>query len=331
MHRRLVIQSVICLAALCLAAISSAQAQTITLRYGQIANSARSYSSLGLYVAQRKGFLAREGIALNVLRLPGLHTMVEALDKGDAELAHTATPFLIQAALKGSDAVAVVGAPGNAIHSLIARQEIKSFADLKGKVIGLSTPQDTLSIGARLLLAKHGLKPGDYDVREMQGSTMRLECMTKGPCVAAPLTQPEDIVSVEKGFTRLGDSLEVLPVLQFSVIAAKRSWAAANKDTVVRFARAFADAYRFIHDRARREEVIALTAETMEIPAPVARAMLALYLDPDRGVLPKEAEISSAGVAKVIELIGGVGELKPPLPEAERFIDRQYLRAAGVP
>jgi ABC-type nitrate/sulfonate/bicarbonate transport system substrate-binding protein len=43
----------------------SARAQDkITLRYGQIANSARSISSVALTVAQRKGFLEREGIEL---------------------------------------------------------------------------------------------------------------------------------------------------------------------------------------------------------------------------------------------------------------------------
>ena len=96
MYRRLTVLSGLALATL----VASAQAQTVTLRYGQIANSARGYSSLGLYVAQRKGFLAREGIELKVVRLPGLHTMVEAVDKDDVELAHTATPFLVQAGLK---------------------------------------------------------------------------------------------------------------------------------------------------------------------------------------------------------------------------------------
>lgn len=46
--------------------------------------------------------------------------------------------------------------------------------------------------------------------------------------------------------------------------------------------------------------------------------------------MPKEAEISCAGVGKVIELIGSVGELQPPLPAPERF-DQRYLQAAGVP
>jgi ABC-type nitrate/sulfonate/bicarbonate transport system substrate-binding protein len=322
--------AVLCGIYVCVGLVSAARAESVTLRYGQIANSARSVSSLALYIAQRKGFLTREGIDLKVTKLPGLHTMVEAVDKNDVDVSHTATPFLIQAVLKGSDSVAVVGGPANTIHSLIAKPEIKTFADLKGKVIGLSTPQDTLSIAMRLLLAKHGLKEPDYKVMEMQGTPVRLECMTKGPCSAAPLTQPDDLVSVQKGFRKLGDSLEVYPVLQFNVIAARRAWAEANKDAVVHFARAFADAYRFMRDPAHREEVVQIMIETMGVSPLIARQILVLYFEPDRGVMPKQAEISFSGVTKVIELLGEVGEIKAPLPSANRFIDFQYLKAIGA-
>jgi hypothetical protein len=47
-------------------------------------------------------------------------------------------------------------------------------------------------------------------------------------------------------------------------------------------------------------------------------------------VMPRQAEISLPGVAKVIELLGVTGALKAPLPAAERFVDLQYLKAAGL-
>ena len=36
------------------------------------------------------------------------------------------------------------------------------------------------------------------------------------------------------------------------------------------------------------------------------------------------------GVAKVIELLSLTGELKPSLPAPDRFVDLQYLKAAGL-
>ena len=50
----------------------------------------------------------------------------------------------------------------------------------------------------------------------------------------------------------------------------------------------------------------------------------------DRGVMPRQADISLPGVAKVIELLGVTGALTAPLPPATRFVDLQYLQAAGL-
>jgi ABC-type nitrate/sulfonate/bicarbonate transport system substrate-binding protein len=318
-------------AVLCMALAHPAQAQNkVTLRYGQIKGSVRSVSSLALYTAQRKGFLARENIELKLVRLPGVHHMVEGLDKNIVDVSHTATPYLIQAVLKGSNTAAIVGGPANTIFSLIAKPGIKTFNDLKGTMIAMSLPVDTISIASRLLLAKHGLKEPAFRTKQLIGTKTRAACLTRGECDAAPLGQPDDIVFTNKGYTKLGDSLEVIPVLQFNVIAARRDWADKNKDVATRFARAFGNAYKFMRNPANRDEVRTILSETTGAPPDVARQMLAFYYEPDRGVMPKQAEISMPGMAKVIELLGQSGALKAPLPAAARFVDLRYLKAAGL-
>jgi ABC-type nitrate/sulfonate/bicarbonate transport system substrate-binding protein len=324
--------SAILLAAFVAASASSQpRAEGLTvLRYGQIASSARSISSLALYVAQRKGFLAKEAIDLDVVGLGGVEHMVEALDKGDVDVSHTATPYLLQAVLKGSDAIAVVGGPANTIFSLVAKPEVKTFADLKGKIIGLSLPVDTISIATRSLLAKQGLASTDYSAKVLVGTPLRADCLSTGACDAVPLGQPDDIVFANKGYTKLGDSLEVIPVLQFNVIAARRAWAEAHKDLVTRFASAFGAAYSFIRDPINRDETVKIISDTTGASPEVARQMLTFYYEPYRGVMPRQGEISLDGMNEVIDLLGETGDLKPPLPSAERFVDLQYLKAAGL-
>src|ERR1700704_1961548 len=135
---------------------------------------------------------------------------------------------------------------------------------------------------------------------------------------------------MRRGYNKLGDSLEVIPVLQFGVIAARRDWAMANRDAVMRLTRAIGGAYKFLRDKANRDEVAKLAAESTGAPLDVMRAVLAFYYEPDRGVMPRQGEIDMAGVAAVIELLGRSGELKTPLPAAGRFADQQYLEAAGL-
>jgi ABC-type nitrate/sulfonate/bicarbonate transport system substrate-binding protein len=121
-----------------------------------------------------------------------------------------------------------------------------------------------------------------------------------------------------------------MAAFQFQVIAARRAWAQTNKDAVVRFVRGLAAAFRFIHDPANRGEVATAIVELTGSSDQIARQTLALYFEPDRGVVPKQAEIDLKGLAQVIAFMGEGGAITPPLPQPERFVDLQYLRAAGA-
>src|SRR5262245_33020955 len=130
--------------------------ELITLRYGQNAAGTGGLSSLPVNVAMRKDYFRREGINLVMIPIPGgTDRIVAALDKGEIDAGKNATPYMIQAVLKGSDAVAFISQTTNPVYSLIVRPEIKTIADLKGKAIGLSTPGDTITLSSvRLLNAK---------------------------------------------------------------------------------------------------------------------------------------------------------------------------------
>jgi ABC-type nitrate/sulfonate/bicarbonate transport system substrate-binding protein len=312
-------------------ASSSNAAETITLRFGQIPSTVHGMTSLPRFVAEEKGFFAKEGLKVELVQIPGgTDKMVKALDRGEIDLTQTATPYLIQAVLAGSDAVAVAGETANPIYSLIARPEIATFADLKGKTLGLSLPVDTISVSTRKLLALKGLNGADYRVKELVGTPVRFDCLRKGECDAVPLGQPDDLIAIKQGYRRLGVSNEAVAAFQFEVVAAGRSWAQANKDNVVRFVRALAAAFRFVRDPANRDEVEKSIVELTGSTDDIARETLKLYFEPDRGVFPKAAEISSEGLAQVIAFMAEGHIIAPPPPSPDRFVDLQYLEAAGV-
>jgi ABC-type nitrate/sulfonate/bicarbonate transport system substrate-binding protein len=210
------------------------------------------------------------------------------------------------------------------------RPEITSYADLRGKVIALSVAADTISITTRKLLAKHGVKDGEFKVRQLVGTPVRFACLKSGECAGVPLGQPADIAAVKDGFRRLGDTTEAVGNFQFQLIVAHRKWAAANPDKVTPFVRAVADAFRFIRNPANRDETIKLMMEKTRSSEEIARAVMALYFEPDRGVMPRQAEIDLKGLAQVIAFMGEAGELAAPLPPVERFVDLQFLKAAGL-
>ncbi len=319
-----------CMASSCIVSASVADELT-KIRMGVIANSARSISQLGLSLAQRKGFFKNEGIQVELVPLPGVQYQIEALDKGTVDVSHTATPYLVQAVLKGSDSAAIIGGLANPVFAVMAKPSIANLSDLKGKVIGLSLPVDTITIGTLKLLARAGVQKTDFETKELVGTPIRVNCLVSGACDAVPVGQPDDLALAKQGYSNLGTSLEVIPALQFNVVAARRSWAAAHKDIVLRYVRAFDASYRFMSDPANRAEVSAVITETTGATPDIADQIVKLYFEPFKGIMPKDAGINMDGMRAVIALMGEVGELQAPLPKADAFVDLQYLKAAGVP
>jgi ABC-type nitrate/sulfonate/bicarbonate transport system substrate-binding protein len=329
--RRRILSLSACLMAACVA--HGAAAQPLTLRYGQDWSSAHSIFSLPVSVAQREGLFRREGLNVQVI-IPvpgGSDKMIfDGLNKGWIDVTHIATAFLIRAAMKGSDAVAINTEFRNAIYSLVAKPGIKTYADLKGKLIGLANEQGTITISMRKLLAKHGLKRGSFGVKTEEGTPQRFYCLLHSDCDATVLGQPQDLQALAQGYSLLGRSDEVVPDFLYTVTAARRTWARKHRDAVVRYVRAMADAFAFIRDPANRSKVIADIVATVGCSDAIAAKTLDLFNEPGRDVLPKRGEIDLKGLQQVISMMAEAGLLKPPLPQAERFVDLQYLKAAGV-
>lgn len=319
------------LTAACIA--HGAAAQPLTLRYGQDWSSAHSIYSLPIAVAQREGLFAREGLNVKVvIPVPGGSDKMifDGLNKGWIDITHVATPFLARAVMKGSDAVAIDTEFKNAIYSLIAKPNIKSYAKLKGKRIGLADEQGSITIAMRKLLAKHGLERGSFSVKTEEGTPQRFYCLLHSDCDATVLGQPQDLQALAQGYSLLGRSDEVVPDYLYTVTAVRRPWAQAHREAMVRYVRAMAESFAFIRDPAHRGKVVAVIVATTGCSDAIAGQTLDLFNEHGRQVLPSRGEIDLKGLQQVIAMMAEAGLLKPPLPQALRFVDLQYLQAAGV-
>lgn len=317
-------------AALCF--LEAAAAQRLNLRYGQDYSAAHSIFSLPIAVAQRAGLFQREGLNVQII-IPvpgGADKMITALNDNWIDVTHIATPFLIRAAIAGSDAVAIDTEFENPIYSLVAKPQIKTFVDLKGKLVGLANEQGSITISTRKLLAQHGLPRASYVVRTQEGTPQRQYCLLHSDCDAVVLGQPQDLEAIAQGYSLLGRSDEAVPEYLYTVTAVRRSWADTHKEAVVRFVRAMAATFQFIREPANREKVVKIIAETTGCTDAIAAQTLDLFFAPGRDVLPQRGEINLKALQQVIAMMGEGGLLKPPLPLAQRFVDLQYLQAAGV-
>lgn len=161
------IQLCLLLATLTIAApISDAGAQMTNLRYGQIPSTIKTVSALQFHIAQRKNFFSREGLTLEMVPIDGgAANVVVALTAGAVEITRTATPYLIQDVLSGSDNVAeelvriVTDTTGSSEQ--IARQTLSLYFDPDRGVIPKRGEIDVKGFGEviRIMEEVRELKP----------------------------------------------------------------------------------------------------------------------------------------------------------------------------
>lgn len=146
----------------CLAAPSAALAQKLRVGYWT------SGVSLGFGSVLEQGkFLEKEGLEVEFIKFGDVNAPTKAI-------ASNAIDIAIGASAAGALNIAADGLPikiilgtqiAEAQFAVLADSPVKSFADLKGKKIGMSPPGSaTHALAAALLENNYGLKPSDYTV-----------------------------------------------------------------------------------------------------------------------------------------------------------------------
>ena len=302
--------------------------ELLELRYAQTASTWRSIFSLPMRIADKEGFYAANGLDFKMVQIVGgAETSLVALEEGQADVAHVATSFLITAALRGADTVAIIAEFNNPIYSLVAKPWYKSIEELKGRRVAMADMTGSVSLATMALFEKHGLTKDDLDINVIEGTPGRFQCLMRGDCDAAPLGQPQDFHAVRQGFRLLGATNDAVPDFVYTVTAARKSWAAEHKEALARYVRAMRDSFRFIRDPQNRSRIAVLMKEWWGSSEETAFSTLDLFFQPEKNVLPFDGEINLRGVEQVIRFLKDGGVVTGPVPPAETFVDLQYLKA----
>ena len=143
------------LIALCAAVTTARGAELIPLR--------ATYASIGgafapLWIAQYKGVFNKYGLAVD-LRYMLSATNTQALLSGSMDIVNPATE-LIEAGLGGARVAFIIGILNRAVLSVYSKPDIRQFADLRGKILGVTLPGSTTDLTARILLQQAGMAAG---------------------------------------------------------------------------------------------------------------------------------------------------------------------------
>jgi NitT/TauT family transport system substrate-binding protein len=176
--------------------IASAQVTKVNLGYTVI-----GAASLPAWVAKEAGIFRENGLEVNLVYFRGGTTGVMALLSRDVPIIQMAGPAIINASLRGADAVMIAGGIVIADQWLMSRPEIKTSKQLKGGSVAVAAFGTLSDFLARHALQKMGLTPVK-DVAIVQIGTVpdRLSALQTGKVQAAILGAPDIFVAEKNGF-----------------------------------------------------------------------------------------------------------------------------------
>ncbi len=299
---------------------SPASAETVKLSV--VTESATHWQ---IYVGQAKGIFEKEGLTVRMTVTGSSKKQIEAMNKGEFDIGHTAAANVISAVQQGSKFV-IFMALNRPAYSIVTAPTITSFQDLKGKALAVDGARTGYALLLKKILAQRGLQDGDYTFKEVGGTSERVEALKSGAAIAGLINQPRDLQLFAEGFKSLGNTSDYFPHFQGSVAMTSPSWAAKNGDTLIRYIRGYVAASDWLFDPKNREEAIEILLRSVKR---VDRAQAnATYESGLSKVFIPKAAVNLEGMKQVIEVFWESEGLKPPLPSPDKFVDLSYYTAA---
>jgi ABC-type nitrate/sulfonate/bicarbonate transport system substrate-binding protein len=290
--------------------------------------------NLPLWVADKQGFFAREGLAPKISYTPRSTQLITDMVAGKVQVAMLAVDNVVayregqgEAPVPADfDITAVMGSDSGFL-AVIAVPEIRTPADLKGRLLAVDAMTTGFAFMLREVVARAGLSDTDVRFVAAGGTDARFAGLMDRKFDATITRAPFDAIAVERGFSRVLTVAEAFGAYQGPVAAIRAGWGRENRAAVVGYIRAYKAAVDWLADPAHRPEALAILAAG-EPALPPAQVAAALDVMTGPGGFHRDLRIDAAGFAKVLELRSKYAVPEKSLTEATKYIDPGYLREA---
>ena len=292
-----------------------------SMRFFQV-NVFPGMANIPIIAARETGLFRREGLEVVMTGTPSSLAQRAALMDGTADIAHAAFDDVVAGDEDaGTDFVAVLGGDGG-FQSLYARGDIRSAADLRGRVVAVDDPRTAYALVLRAALRRAGLTEADYEMRPVGSTARRYEALRADANLAACMLAPPFSVQAEAiGWHSLGSAGELLGAYQGTVAFCRRAWLAGNRAVLVRYLRAYLAGLDWALDPGHREQLASWVAAALKVPPAIARLSCDQAIDAGGGLVPG-ATLDDAGLRTVLDLRAGIlGWRDGKAPPAGRYID----------
>jgi NitT/TauT family transport system substrate-binding protein len=244
-------------------------------------------------IAVKKGFFKEEGLEAEVIRM-NANVAIAALAGGDCDYTMV-FGSVVRAAIRGLPVKVVASFIDSSTHALIARPEVKSVQELKGKTMGVQAYGATDHVAAAMMLKHFGVDP-DKEIKTVAlgSAAARLAALKEGVVDVAVVAPPADAEAKKLGFSILTRAYEVFN-FPFVGLGTQVKKIQEKPDEVKRTIKALIKANRFL--RQNRDGAIQVLVEWGR----TERDLAAVAYDSAVKVFNMDGNVPENGLRSVIE------------------------------
>ncbi|MFS0576685.1 ABC transporter substrate-binding protein [Sporosarcina sp. 179-K 3D1 HS] len=217
-------------------------------------------SSAPLFIALEKGFFADEGIDANAKWFEAAQPISVATASGDVQVGATGITASLYNMVAGGEKLLIVADKGREQQGYSSTallvpsdSDVATIEELKGKKIGITQTGSTFHYMAGQLLDLHGLTTADVELVPVNSIPGLMETLQSKQVDAVLLNEPNVSRVVKEGYgkviVQVGDEMDY----QTSGIFFSEAFA-NDKETAVKFLKAYAKASRYYYDAVLTKE-----------------------------------------------------------------------------
>jgi NitT/TauT family transport system substrate-binding protein len=167
-------------------------------------------------VAKEQGFFQQEGLNVETVLMPA-SLNIKVLLSGDIQYATTITAGVV-ANVRGVNTRVVMCFVDRPLLDLVGNPEIASIADLKGKLVGISSRGGLHDVTMRRIFLQSGMDPSQATFITVGEQGAMLNGIRTGRIAAGLLNPPHNFVAYQQGLKNLGFAGDFLRVPSTGIV-----------------------------------------------------------------------------------------------------------------
>jgi NitT/TauT family transport system substrate-binding protein len=270
-----------------------------------------------IWVAQDGGLFTKHGVSVDLKYLAAT-TAVQGMVGGGEEVGLVGNQG-IDAKLEGADLIYVASGLPTFVFQVYGRPEIKSMADLKGKVVAVTQPAASTDYAMRIVLKRNGLEP-DKDVRILYAQDINgvFTNVNAGNAAAGIMSAPTSLKAQAVGLKPIVNVTELKIPFLFTAMLSSPKVMREKNEALTRFLRGYIEAMAVI--RKDKETTMRSMGKYLKT---TDREVLESVYDDYKDVFPQVPLMTAAEVKAVLDVAKSpkAKQMKP-----EEFYDNSLVQ-----